>query len=104
LVNDVPLVPDIPGAMLPRGWANLALIDDQLGCISISEVNQQSLFSQVAAVVHRVGTGTTSAARAGVPQVIIPQVFDQPYIADRVQQLESRNGAHRRPNDGQPAW
>ncbi len=39
----------------------------------------------MAAVVHDGGAGTTtSAALAGAPQVVIPQVVDQPYWAGRV--------------------
>jgi vancomycin aglycone glucosyltransferase len=39
----------------------------------------------VAAVVHHGGAGTTTtAARAGPPQVVIPQVVDQPYWVGRV--------------------
>ena len=43
---------------------------------------------RVAAVVHHGGAGTTTtAARAGAPQVVIPQVVDQPYWAGRVADL-----------------
>ena len=63
-------------------------IDDGSDCLSIGEVNQQTLFKRVAAVVHHGGAGTTTAAaRAGAPQVVIPQHYDQPYWAQRVQQL-----------------
>ncbi len=42
----------------------------------------------MAAVVHHGGAGTTTAAaRAGAPQVVIPQHYDQHYWAQRVQQL-----------------
>jgi vancomycin aglycone glucosyltransferase len=42
----------------------------------------------VAAVVHHGGAGTTTtAARAGAPQVVIPQMADQPYFAGRVADL-----------------
>ena len=47
-----------------------------------------SVFSRVAAVVHHGGAGTTTAAaRAGVPQVVLPHILDQYYWAHRVQQL-----------------
>src|SRR4029079_2512793 len=43
---------------------------------------------RVAAVVHHGGAGTTTAAtRAGVPQVIVPQMYDQHYYAARVREL-----------------
>jgi vancomycin aglycone glucosyltransferase len=42
----------------------------------------------VAAVVHHGGAGTTTtAARAGAPQVVVPQMGDQPYWAGRVADL-----------------
>ncbi|HEY0228631.1 MAG TPA: glycosyltransferase, partial [Mycobacterium sp.] len=74
--------------LLSRGWADLALIDDRDDCFAVGEVNQQALFGRVAAVVHHGGSGTTrTAARAGAPQVVIPQVGDQPYWARRVAEL-----------------
>ncbi|MGZ5365018.1 MAG: nucleotide disphospho-sugar-binding domain-containing protein, partial [Mycobacterium sp.] len=42
----------------------------------------------VAAVVHHGGAGTTTtASRAGAPQVVVPQIADQPYWASRVAAL-----------------
>lgn len=74
--------------LLSHGWADLALIDDQDDCFAIGEVNLQALFGRVAAVVHHGGSGTTrTAALAGAPQVVIPQVADQPYWARRVADL-----------------
>jgi vancomycin aglycone glucosyltransferase len=75
-------------AILSQGWADLRLPDDGPDCIAIGEVNQQALFKRVAAAVHHGGAGTTTAAaRAGVSQVVIPQHYDQPYWAQRVQRL-----------------
>ncbi|UAK31530.1 glycosyltransferase [Nocardia asteroides] len=74
--------------LLARGWAELAPIDDVDDCFVVGEVNQQALFGRVAAVVHHGGAGTTTtAARAGAPQVIVPQIADQPYWATRVAEL-----------------
>ena len=74
--------------VLARGWAELATIDDADDCFVVGEVNQQALFRRVAAVVHHGGAGTTTtAARAGAPQVIVPQIADQPYWAARVAEL-----------------
>ena len=71
-----------------RGWADLAAIDDRGDCLVVGEVNQQALFRRVAAVVHHGGAGTTTtAARAGAPQVVVPQMADQPYWAGRVADL-----------------
>ncbi len=75
-------------ALLAHGWADLTLIDDRDDCFAVGEVNQQTLFGRVAAVVHHGGAGTTTtAARAAAPQVVIPQGQDQLYWADRVVDL-----------------
>ena len=75
-------------ALVARGWAGLAPIDDRDDCFAVGEVNQQALFGRVAAVVHHGGAGTTTTAtRAGTPQVVVPQWGDQPYFAGRVADL-----------------
>jgi len=75
-------------ALVGRGWADLALIDDHDDCFAVGEVNHQALFGRLAAVVHHGGAGTTTtAARAGAPQVVVPQMADQPYWAGRVADL-----------------
>jgi len=75
-------------ALVARGWADLAPIDDRDDCLVIGEINQQALFRRVAAVVHHGGAGTTTtAARAGAPQVVVPQMADQPYWGGRVADL-----------------
>jgi vancomycin aglycone glucosyltransferase len=75
-------------AIISRGRADLSLPEDAPDCLAIGEVNQQALFKRVAAVVHHGGAGTTTAAAlAGAPQVVIPQMYDQYYWAQRVQQL-----------------
>ncbi|MFG3408718.1 glycosyltransferase [Streptomyces sp. NPDC048142] len=74
--------------LVGRGWAELGLIDDRDDCFAVGEVNHQQLFERVAAVVHHGGAGTTTtAARAGAPQVVVPQLADQPYWAARVAEL-----------------
>ncbi|WIM94462.1 glycosyltransferase [Actinoplanes oblitus] len=74
--------------ILSRGWAGLALPDDGDDCLTVGEVNHQALFGRVAAVIHHGGVGTTTtAARAGVPQLVVPQMVDQPYFAGRVAEL-----------------
>jgi vancomycin aglycone glucosyltransferase len=74
--------------LISRGWAELAQIDERIDCCVVDEVNQQALFPRVAAVVHHGGAGTTTAAaRAGVPQVVVPQIGDQPYWGRRVCEL-----------------
>jgi vancomycin aglycone glucosyltransferase len=74
--------------VLARGWADNALTDDRDDCFLIGEVNQQALFRRVAVIVHHGGAGTTAtAARAGTPQIIVPQIVDQPYWAAQVSDL-----------------
>ncbi|GAA2160942.1 MULTISPECIES: glycosyltransferase [Glycomyces] len=74
--------------VLASGWAGLAPIDDRDDRIVVGEANLQALFRRAAAVVHHGGAGTTiTAALAGVPQVLVPQIVDQPYWARRVADL-----------------
>ncbi len=75
-------------SILTQGWADLTPGETGDDCLSIGDVNHGKLFPRVAAVVHHGGAGTTTAAaRAGVPQVIIPHNYDQFYWARRVQEL-----------------
>jgi vancomycin aglycone glucosyltransferase len=74
--------------VLSRGWADLDVIDDSDDCFIVGELNHQALFPRVAVVVHHGGAGTTTtAARAGAPQVVVPQIADQPYWASRIADL-----------------
>jgi vancomycin aglycone glucosyltransferase len=84
-------------AVLSSGWAGLAPFDDRDDYIAVGEVDHRALFRRVAAVVHHGGAGTTAAAAfAGAPQVIAPQIADQPYWARRVAEL-GIGAAHDRP-------
>jgi UDP:flavonoid glycosyltransferase YjiC (YdhE family) len=52
------------------------------------ETCHAALFSKVAAVGHHGGSGTLhTAARAGVPQLVMPQMADQYYWGERVRRL-----------------
>ena len=84
-------------AIVLRGWADLVLNDDRDDCFIVGDVNQQALFPRLAAVVHHGGAGTTTtAARAGAPQIVVPQIADQPYWAGRVAEL-GIGAAHQGP-------
>jgi vancomycin aglycone glucosyltransferase len=75
-------------AIVMQGWANLDVPADRDHCIAIGEVNHEKLLPRVAAVVHHGGAGTTTAAaRAGKPQIVIPQAYDQFYWAQRIKLL-----------------
>lgn len=75
-------------AVVARGWAGVTAGDDGPDHLSVGEVNQRALFPRVAAAVHHGGAGTTAAAAAaGVPQVLVPQKYDQTYWSQRVEAL-----------------
>ncbi len=75
-------------AIILRGWAGLTGSDASPDWLSVGEVNLQALLARVAAIVHHGGSGTTTQAmRAGVPQVLVPHHFDQPYFGKRVTAL-----------------
>ncbi|MFP2895580.1 glycosyltransferase [Corallococcus sp. 4LFB] len=56
--------------------------------LAIGHTAHGPLFARVRAVVHHGGAGTlAAAARAGVPQVVVPHAFDQPFWAERAHRL-----------------
>ncbi|MEV6549834.1 glycosyltransferase [Streptomyces sp. NPDC051597] len=74
--------------VIGRGWPDLAVTDGQGDCFAVDEANLQALFTRSAVVVHQGDAGTTTtAALAGVPQVVVPQTADQAYWASRVADL-----------------
>ena len=75
-------------SILSQGWAGLTASDTGKDCLLIGDVDHLRLFPRLAAIVHHGGAGTTTtSARAGIPQVIIPHNYDQYYWAHRVQEL-----------------
>ena len=59
-----------------------------IGVMAVEPVSHAALFPRCRVVVHHGGAGTThTAARAGVPQIVVPHVLDQFYFARRVQAL-----------------
>jgi UDP:flavonoid glycosyltransferase YjiC (YdhE family) len=75
--------------MLIGGWAGLdrfvTAADDVL---AVRAVSHATVLPRVALAVHHGGAGTTTAAaRAGVPQVILPHILDQFYWAHRIERL-----------------
>lgn len=56
--------------------------------LAIDSAPHELLFGQVAAVVHHGGAGTVAQAlRAGVPQVVVPVLVDQPFFARRTHEI-----------------
>jgi UDP:flavonoid glycosyltransferase YjiC (YdhE family) len=75
-------------AVLSQGWAGLGCAPLPEGVLEVGPVCHASLFERVAMVVHHGGAGTTTtAARAGVPQILVPHVVDQFHWAHRVGRL-----------------
>jgi len=75
-------------AILSAGWAGLGEGPLPENVMSIGAVSHAALFPRMAMVVHHGGAGTTtSAARAGVPQIVIPHLLDQYWWGKRVAEL-----------------
>ena len=72
--------------ILAAGWSDFGHrphLPDSV--IAIESVPHTWLFPRVAAVVHHGGAGTTAAGiRAGVPSILIPVAWDQPFWGQRV--------------------
>lgn len=69
------------------GWSGIR-VPDGPRLLAIGDAPHDLLFPRVAAVVHHGGAGTLhAAARAGVPQVLVPMGGDQAWWARRLQRL-----------------
>ena len=74
--------------ILLRGWGGLVPDALPAAVLSLDFAPHAWLYARAAAVVHHGGAGTTaSALRAGVPSVVVPFAFDQPFWAERVRRL-----------------
>jgi vancomycin aglycone glucosyltransferase len=74
--------------LISRGWANLAAEPLPESFLAVGSLPHHRLFARVATVIHHGGAGTTqTAARAGVPQILIPHGADQFYWASRVREV-----------------
>jgi vancomycin aglycone glucosyltransferase len=61
-----------------RGWAEIPSVGQSGASLFIGEEPHSILFRNVRAVIHHGGAGTVAtAARAGVPQIVLPQAADQ---------------------------
>ncbi len=73
--------------VLSSGWAELGATDLGPDFLAVGPLSHWRLFPRLAAAVHHGGAGTTAAAaRAGVPQVVVPHAFDQFLLGHRVVQ------------------
>lgn len=72
-------------AVISKGWAGLGESSVPEGVFVTGAVPHASLFPRCAAIVHHGGSGTThTAARSGVPQIVLPHVLDQFYFERRL--------------------
>ncbi len=75
-------------AILGTGWTGLGKTELPPEIFAVGDTNHATLFSLCAGVAHHGGCGTThTAARAGVPQFIMPQIADQFFWGHRIYTL-----------------
>lgn len=76
-------------AVLSSGWAGLGAEGLGKDILVVGDVSHWRLFPRVSAIVHHGGAGTTAAAaRAGMPQVVVPHILDQFLLAKRVREAK----------------
>jgi sterol 3beta-glucosyltransferase len=75
--------------ILAGGWGALDGTTHQSEQVFfVDSIPHHWLFPQMAAIVHHGGAGTTGAAlRSGVPSIVVPFGFDQPFWGHRVAAL-----------------
>jgi sterol 3beta-glucosyltransferase len=74
--------------VLLTGWGGLRTANVPTTVCVVTDAPHSWLFPRMAAVVHHGGAGTTAEGlRAGVPSVIVPFSFDQPFWGERVRAL-----------------
>ena len=75
--------------VVAAGWAGLGADNPGPDCyFTDNRLAHKRLFPRVATAVHHGGCGTVStAARAGIPQVIVPHIADQFYWAHQVAEV-----------------
>lgn len=84
------LVAGIAGrrALFYPGWSNVGVEQLPANFFLVRDTPHTWLFPQTSLVLHHGGAGTThSAARAGVPSIIVPFAGDQLFWADRLRRL-----------------
>jgi UDP:flavonoid glycosyltransferase YjiC (YdhE family) len=65
-------------AIVGAGWTGLGNGHINTHVFCVGDTDHGTLFPQLSGIVHHGGSGTThTAARAGIPQFILPQFYDQ---------------------------
>ena len=71
--------------VIQSGWAGWHFESDDTCLCAMADLPHDRLFPRLAGAVHHGGAGTTlAAARAGIPQVIVPHLLDQYYWGQRI--------------------
>ena len=74
--------------LLLTGWGGLKKSDLPDNVFKIESAPHDWLFPRMAAIVHHGGAGTTGASlRAGIPTIVVPFFYDQPFWGQRVANL-----------------
>jgi sterol 3beta-glucosyltransferase len=74
--------------ILSAGWNGIGGGKLPKTVFRVGSIPHSWLFKRMAVIVHHGGAGTTAAAlRSGVPQIITPFLFDQPFWGKRVLEL-----------------
>ena len=74
--------------LLLTGWGGMETLSVPESVFVLDAAPHNWLFPRMMAVVHHGGAGTTAEAlRAGVPQVIVPFIVDQPFWGKRIREL-----------------
>jgi UDP:flavonoid glycosyltransferase YjiC (YdhE family) len=75
--------------IISKGWAKLTSGEKLQNTYFVDNVPHAKLFPEMAVIIHHGGAGTThTAARAGVPQIIVPHASDQYYYGNRIFKLK----------------
>ncbi len=75
-------------ALFYPGWSGMDASSMPENIFVIGDTPHRWLFPRTSMVIHHGGSGTThSAARAGVPSIVVPFAGDQFFWADRLRQL-----------------
>lgn len=76
-------------AIFHPGWGDADSLDLPANFQVLAETPHDWLFPQLSMIIHHGGSGTAhSAARAGVPSIVLPFAADQFFWARRLQQLD----------------
>lgn len=75
-------------AILGTGWGTITAGSDSEDILFVGDVPHGWLFERVSGAIHHGGTGTTAQAfRAGIPQMAVPFLADQPFWGHRIWKL-----------------